>query len=80
MPRRARLLASLAALFITASVIAIGPTAQAACDPFTAPVYAGKAPSPESVLGFPLGSREVTDHQIVTYLDTVDAGSTAVSR
>ena len=79
MPRRARLLASLAALFITASVLAVGPAAQAACDPFTAPVYAGKAPSPQDVLGFPLGSQEVTDHQIVTYLSAIDAGSTAVT-
>jgi hypothetical protein len=79
MPRRARLLTSLAALFVTASVIAVGPAAQATCDPFTSPAYAGNAPSPEDVLGFSLGSQEVTDHQIVTYLDAIDAGSTAVT-
>ena len=53
MPRRARLLAPLAALFVTASVLAVGPAAQAACDPFTAPVYAGKAPSPVLWAHFP---------------------------
>src|SRR3954471_18516201 len=79
MPRRARLLAMLAALLVFTSVLAIGSAAQAACDPFTAPVYAGKAPSPKDVLGFSLGSQEVTDHQIVTYLDAIDAGSTAVT-
>ena len=57
------------------SVLAVGPAAQAACDPFTTPVYAGNAPSPQDVLGFPLGSQEVTDHQIVTYLSAIDAGS-----
>jgi len=46
MPRRARRLASLAALLVTVSVLAIERAAQAASDPFTAPVYAGKAPNP----------------------------------
>jgi hypothetical protein len=79
MTRRARLLASLTALLIAGSVLAVAPAAQAACDPFTTPAYAGNAPSPQSVLGFPLGSQEVTDQQIVTYLDAIDAGSNAVT-
>jgi hypothetical protein len=53
MPRRARRLASLAALLVTASVLAIGPATQAGYDPFTAPVYAGKAPSPVLWAHFP---------------------------
>ena len=43
----------------------------APCDPFTNPVYAGNVPSPTDVLGFELGSQEVTSDEAETYLRAV---------
>ena len=40
----------------------------APCDPFTEPVYAGNVPSPTDVLGFELGSQEVTSDEAEQYL------------
>ena len=45
------------------------PAAAAGCDPVrTAPVYRGEVPSPRSVVGFDLGSREVTSAESDRYL------------
>ena len=45
------------------------------CDPLgTTPSFRGLVPSPEDVLGFPIGvDREITSDEIVTYLDAVGA-------
>ena len=47
----------------------------ASCDPFTSPVYAGNVPSPTDVLGFELGSQEVTSDEAEQYLRAVDDAS-----
>ena len=49
--------------------------AGAACDPLTTPPsFMGTVPSPEDVLGFPVGvDREVTSDEIVQYLNAVAA-------
>lgn len=50
------------------------------CDPLnTPPVFRGVVPTPEDVLGFPLGAdRETTSDEIVTYLNAVGAASNRV--
>ncbi len=49
------------------------------CSPFlTTPVFMDKVPSPEAVLGFPIGEREVTTAESDTYLDAVDRASARV--
>ncbi|MFS2293150.1 MAG: hypothetical protein FWJ90_10680, partial [Actinomadura sp.] len=54
-----------------------GPTRN--CDPTqTAPVYRGKVPSPEKVLGFELGERPVSSAESDRYLETVAAKSERV--
>ena len=47
------------------------------CDPFsTPPSFQGIVPTPEDVLGFPIGvDRETTADEINTYLDAVGAAS-----
>lgn len=75
MTRRPRSLAGALALVLATPVLTTTPAAIAACDPLVTPVYAGQVPSPEDVLGFPIGSQEVTVDEIVTYLDAVDAAS-----
>ncbi|HEY8480121.1 MAG TPA: M14 family zinc carboxypeptidase [Spirillospora sp.] len=55
------------------------PAPAAGCDPTqTTPVYRGRVPSPEKVLGFKLGERPVTAAQSDTYLETVAAKSERV--
>ena len=56
---------------------AAAPSA-ASCDPFTAPVYAGNVPSPTDVLGFELGSQEVTSGEAEQYLRAVAGASSDV--
>lgn len=53
--------------------------AAAACRPNAAATYAGEVPTGHEVLGFRLGSKEVTVEEIDTYLDAVDAASDDVS-
>ena len=52
---RRGLLAGIVALALTAPLLAT-PIARAACDPLAVPTYRGQVPSPEDVLGFPIGS------------------------
>ncbi|XRQ03565.1 M14 family zinc carboxypeptidase [Actinomadura welshii] len=77
--------ASLAAPAAAQSPTAQSPTAQAGtapearCDPTrTAPAYRGKVPSPQHVLGFELGERQVTAAESDRYLETVAAKSERV--
>ena len=78
------LLAAIAALFLTLGVVA-GPIGSAAavrvasCDPMqTPPSFRGEVPTAENVLGFPLGSQEVTAAQSDAYVDAVDGASARV--
>lgn len=64
--------------FALAVTLPSSPAGAAACDPHTTPTYAGQVPSPEEVLGFAIGSREVTHDEILEYLDAVDAASDEV--
>jgi hypothetical protein len=51
----------------------------ATCDPIqTPPEFGGAVPTSQQVLGFPLGSREVTAAEINKYVDAVDAASDRV--
>ena len=53
--------------------------APASCDPMqTPPSFRGTVPTSEDVLGFPLGSREVTAAETNEYVDAVDAASDRV--
>ena len=68
------------------AAIAIAPAGQAAaaapaaCEPIqTPPVFSGDVPTSEEVLGFPLGSREVTAAEANEYVDAVDAASDRVA-
>ena len=55
------------------------PAAAAGCSPVrTAPVYRGDVPSPQSVVGFDLGDREVTTAESDRYLAAVDRASDRV--
>ena len=67
------------------AAVAIAPGAQrstaapAPCDPMQTPsVFRGAVPTSEQVLGFPLGSREVTAAEANAYVDAVDAASDRV--
>ena len=59
---------------------AVAPAAWgASCDPIQTPAeFRGAVPTAEQVLGFPLGSREVTAAQTNGYVDAVDAASDRV--
>ena len=56
-----------------------GARAGADCDPFMDRTYAGDVPSPQEVIGFRLGKREVTVKQSDRYLLAVDRASDRVS-
>lgn len=67
------------------AAVAIGSAAQRSaaapvpCDPIqTPPVFGGAVPTSGQVLGFPLGSREVTAAETNAYVDAVDAASDRV--
>ena len=56
-----------------------GSAAATDCTAFPAnPSYPGNAPSPEQVLGVPLGSRELTYDEVGRYLDALDKASNRV--
>jgi hypothetical protein len=56
-----------------------GIAAAADCSPFqTAPVFTGSVPSPLQVLGFSIGTREVTAAESDSYLAAVDQASARV--
>ena len=62
-----------------ASLFPAGALAQPSCDPFlTPPSFRGVTPTAESVLGFPLGSQEVTSAESDQYVDAVAAASDRV--
>jgi Zinc carboxypeptidase len=70
--------AAVAALAI-APAAEVSAAAPAACDPIqTPPVFRGGVPASETVLGFPLGSQEVTAAEANEYVDAVDAASDRV--
>jgi len=71
-PVRVLALAAFALLALAA------PAAAAPCDPFTAPQLGGHVPAPKSILGFELGTKEVTTAQSDAYLGAVDAASDRV--
>lgn len=78
MPARRSVVAATFAVALTL-VPAPAVSAGVACDPLdTPPVFAGVAPTSESVLGFELGSQEVTTDEAWTYLDSIDAASDRV--
>ena len=67
-------------LVAVAGSTAASTRAQAApCDPIQTPaVFLGQVPTADSVLGFGLGSQEVTAAQADTYVQAVDGASTRV--
>ena len=79
-----QLFASVSVMVAVAVSALIGPleTALAAgtpCDPIqTAPHFRGEVPSPEQVLGYPIGSQEASAADITTYIAAVDAASPRV--
>src|SRR5436190_374499 len=86
--RRRFLLGATGAVVVAGVAGASGPASRAfakslgrttGCDPLgTTPTFRGIVPSPESVLGFPLGSQEVTSAESSTYIDAVAAASDQV--
>src|SRR6266540_4027821 len=76
-------IAAIAALILTLATA--GPAGSAVdvpdapCDPMqTPPSFRGEVPTAEQVLGFALGSREVTAAESDAYVDAVDAASARV--
>jgi hypothetical protein len=72
----------LLAAVVAAVAAAVVPTVALAapCDPIqTTPHFRGEVPSPEQVLGFPIGAQEVTAAQINQYIAAVDAASSRVT-
>jgi hypothetical protein len=79
MRQRLRLVVVAAAAVALATPAAEASAAPASCDPMqTPPVFSGAVPTSEEVLGFPLGSREVTAAETNEYVDAVDAASNRV--
>ena len=78
-----RLSFALVTLFACA-VVALAPGttrsvgAAPSCDPFTPPTFRGDVPTGHDVLGFDLGSQEVTAAQSDAYVAAVDAASPRV--
>jgi hypothetical protein len=61
------------------SAVPASAAAPASCDPMqTAAAFSGTVPTSQEVLGFPLGSREVTAAETNAYVDAVDAASDRV--
>ena len=77
-----RLSFALATLFACAVVVVAGTTrsvgAAPTCDPFTPPTFRGEVPTGNDVLGFDLGSQEVTSAESDEYVAAVDAASPRV--
>jgi hypothetical protein len=82
--RRARLVALLLLAALVAALLPAVPGAAAAptppaCDPVrTPPALAGRVPTAEQVIGFPLGERDVTVAESDTYLRAVAKASPRV--
>jgi hypothetical protein len=84
--KRRFVLAGLCGLVIVlaGAAAAVSPTVERSlaapgCDPIqTPPSFRGEVPTAEQVLGFPLGSQEVTSAESNTYVDAVDAASPRV--
>jgi Zinc carboxypeptidase len=77
--RRVAVAASAVGALAIAPVAPGSAAAAAACDPMqTPPLFSGAVPTSEQVLGFPLGSREVTAAESNAYVDAVDAASDRV--
>jgi Zinc carboxypeptidase len=81
--RSRSLIAAVAALLLTLTLA--GPARSGAgilvgsCDPMqTPPTFRGEVPTAEQVLGFPLGSQEVTAAESDAYVDAVDTASPRV--
>ena len=71
------LVASIGAL--AGSTASTRPALAASCDPIqTPPVFQGQAPTAQTVLGFGLGSQEVTAAEADRYVQAVDAASPRV--
>jgi hypothetical protein len=72
-------LAAIVALVAAASTAVTAASAQTSCDPIqTTPEYLAGVPTGEQVLGFPIGSQEVTSAESNEYLEAVDAASDRV--
>jgi hypothetical protein len=72
-------LAALVALVAAATTAITAASAQTSCDPIqTTPEYLAGVPTGEQVLGFPIGSQEVTSAESNEYLEAVDAASDRV--
>jgi hypothetical protein len=71
----------LAAVFAVVAAAVMPAAALAApCDPIqTTPHFRGEVPSPQQVLGFPIGAQEVTAAQINQYIAAVDTASSHVT-
>ena len=75
-----RALVALVTVVPLLATAAVTPAAAAECDPFTTPAaYAGNVPTADDVLGFPLGSQEVTVNESDRYVEAVDESSAQVS-
>jgi len=72
-------LAAIVALVAAATTAITAASAQTSCDPIqTTPEYLAGVPTGEQVLGFPIGSQEVTSAESNEYLEAVDAASDRV--
>jgi zinc carboxypeptidase len=68
------------AVFAVVGPIGAALAAPATCDPIrTTPHFRGQVPTPESVLGYSIGSREASAADIVKYVAAVDAASSRVT-
>jgi hypothetical protein len=81
--RTRSVIAAIAALLVTLAVAgparSVAEVRVASCDPMqTPPSFRGEVPTAEQVLGFGLGSREVTATEADAYVDAVDAASARV--
>ena len=77
------LFASISVVVAIAVSSAVGPVGAALaappCDPIrTTPHFRGEVPSPEQVLGYPIGSQEASAADIAHYVAAVDAASPGV--
>src|SRR5262245_56821030 len=78
-PRTVSALAACALLTIAVTVAVAPATAQAVCDPIQEPpVFDPDVPTGEQVLGFPLGSQEVTPAEANEYMHELDLESERV--
>jgi hypothetical protein len=71
----------LLAAVVSAIAAAVAPSVALAaqCDPIqTTPHFRGEVPSPQGVLGFPIGAQEATAAEINEYIAAVDAASLRV--